>query len=181
MDNFDFDFIEYLLSNEEDAQRFTINNDNAADWAIEKILSAVDERDRIIRIANDRIAELDKRKAEINDKCNKNTQFLTDKLFDYFKTVNPSNVTKTQTTYKLLTGKLVLKKQQPEFVRDDATMIDWARVNAPSYIKVDERLNWGDLKKQTAVDGENVVLVETGEIIPGVVAKERPDVFEVSK
>ena len=181
MDNFDFDFIERLLGNEEEAQGFTIDSDNKADWAIEQILTAVAERDRLTRIANDRIAELNKQKADISEKTDRNTQFLTDKLFEYFQTVKPSSITKTQTTFKLLSGKLVQKKQQPEYVRDEAAMIDWARASAPDYIKVEERLNWGDLKKQTTLDGEAVVLADTGEIIPGVVAKARPDVFEVAK
>jgi hypothetical protein len=42
-------------------------------------------------------------------------------------------------------------------------------------------VNWADLKKQTTVDGETVVYTETGEVVPGVVAKAREDVFEVTK
>lgn len=171
----------YLLGETEEKPEFQIDNDNTADWAIEKVMEAIAERDRLVRIADQRIQELEEQKRVLGERADRNTQYLTGKLFDYFQTVSPSSVTKTQTSYKLLTGKLVLKKQQPEYVRDDAAMLAWARKTAPSYIKVTESVAWGELKKVTSLDGKAVVLTDTGEVVQGVVAMERPDVFEVSK
>ena len=157
---------------------FQIDNDSKADWAIEKIMAENAERDRLIKLADERIKELSDKKKELIDKAADKTNYLTALLRMYFDTIEPKS-TKTQSTYKLLSGKLVLKHQQPEYVLDDAQMVSWAKTAAPAYIKVKESINWGELKKQTVVNGETVLLADTGEVIPGAVAKERADVFEV--
>lgn len=136
------------------------------------------ERDRLIKLADERIKELSDKKKELIDKAADKTSYLTALLRMYFDTIEPK-ATKTQSTYKLLSGKLVLKHQQPEYVLDDAQMVNWAKTAAPAYIKVKESINWTELKKLTVVNGETVVLADTGEVIPGAVAKERDDVFEV--
>lgn len=159
---------------------FTITDDRKADWAIECILKEEAERDRLIDLANEKIKELNERKTKIAEACTQGTSYLKMLLRQYFETV-PKNATKTQETYKLLTGKLILKKQAPEFVRDDKAMVEWAKASAPSFIKIAESVNWSDLKKQTTVEGETVIYTETGEVVPGVVAKAREDVFEVTK
>ena len=159
---------------------FQIDNDSKADWAIEKIMAENAERDRLIKLADERIKELSDKKKELIDKAADKTSYLTALLRMYFDTIEPK-ATKTQSTYKLLSGKLVLKHQQPEYVLDDAQMVSWAKTAAPAYIKVKESINWAELKKLTVVNGETVVLADTGEVIPGAVAKERPDVFEVAQ
>ena len=159
---------------------FLIDNDSKADWAIEKIMAENAERDRLIKLADERIKELSDKKKELIDKAADKTSYLTALLRMYFDTIEPK-ATKTQSTYKLLSGKLILKHQQPEYMLDDAQMVSWAKAAAPAYIKVKESINWAELKKQTVVNGETVVLADTGEVIPGAVAKERPDVFEVAQ
>jgi hypothetical protein len=159
---------------------FQIDNDSKADWAIEKIMAENAERDRLIKLADERIKELSDKKKELIDKAADKTSYLTALLRMYFDTIEPK-ATKTQATYKLLSGKLVLKHQQPEYVLDDAQMVSWAKAAAPAYIKVKESINWAELKKLTVVNGETVLLADTGEVIPGAVAKERPDVFEVAQ
>ncbi|MDD4278481.1 MAG: host-nuclease inhibitor Gam family protein [Candidatus Sumerlaeales bacterium] len=159
---------------------FQIDNDSKADWAIEKIMAENAERDRLIKLADERIKELSDKKKELTDKAADKTSYLTALLRMYFDTIEPK-ATKTQSTYKLLSGKLVLKHQQPEYVLDDAQMVSWAKTAAPAYIKVKESINWAELKKLTVVNGETVLLADTGEVIPGAMAKERPDVFEVAQ
>ena len=160
---------------------FCVDDDKKADWAVETILEAEAERDRLIDLANAKIKAINEQKAQFADKCANSTSYLRMLLRNYFESVKPSTSTKTQETYKLLAGRLVLKRQAPEFVRDDKAMVEWAESSAPDYIKVSKSVNWSDLKKATTLDGETVVYTETGEVVPGVVAKAREDVFEVTK
>ena len=160
-------------------ERFVIDNDKKADWAIEKIKDERAEFDRLRKIALDRIAELNQRVKELQERTDRRTGNLEALLFEYFQTVKPTKITKTQTQYELLSGKLVMKHQQPEFLRDEAALLDWAKANAPDMVQTKESVNWGELKKLTTLDGEKVVLAETGEIVSGVVAVPREDVFEV--
>ena len=173
----DLQFMDDLLA---DNTEWQITDDGKADWAIEKVNEAIAERDRLVKIAQDKIKELQDKVGMLVGGCNAKTQYLTDKLFGYFQTITPT-ATKTQSTYKLLSGKLVLKHQQPEYTVNQSDALAWAAVSAPEFIKVEKTFTWGAYKKYTEVQGENVVSTETGEVIPGVVAKAREDIFEVAK
>ena len=158
-------------------ERFIIDNDKKADWAIEKIKDERAEFDRLEKIALDRIAELNQRVKDLQERTERRTGNLKALLMDYMQTVKPTKQTKTQTQYELLSGKLVMKKQQPEYVRDETALLAWAEQTAPELVKVKKEVSWGDLKKQADVSGKSLLL--DGEVIPGVIVVERPDVFEV--
>lgn len=160
-------------------ERFVIDSDKKADWAIEKIKDERAEFERLRKIALDRIAELNQRVKELQERTDRRTGNLEALLVEYFQTVKPTKVTKTQAQYELLSGKLVMKHQQPEYRRDENALLDWAKANAPDMVQTKEIVTWGELKKLTTLDGEKVVLTETGEIVDGVVAVPREDVFEV--
>jgi hypothetical protein len=158
-------------------ERFVIDNDKKADWAIEKIKNERAEFDRLKKIALDRIAELNQRVKELQERTDRRTGNLEALLVEYFQTVKPTKVTKTQAQYELLSGKLVMKHQQPEFIRNEAALLSWAETTAPEYVRVEKKVSWADLKKKADVSGEDVLY--EGEVIPGITAKARPDVFEV--
>lgn len=160
-------------------ERFVIDSDKKADWAIEKIKDERAEFDRLKKIALDRIAELNQRINDLQERTDRRTGNLKALLMDYMQTVKPTKQTKTQTQYELLSGKLVMKKQAPEYVQDEPAMVAWAKGFAPEYVQVKESIAWGELKKVTETQGEQVILKETGEVVPGIVAKAREDVFEV--
>lgn len=172
---------EYMQELLGDNSTFAVDNDREADWAIEKILKHEAERDRLLSLANEKIKEITEQKAKFIEKCENDTAYLKMLLRAYFEYVQPSTDTKTQRTYKLLSGKLVLKRQGPEFIQDEPAMLAWAEASAPGFIRIKKEIAWVDLKKATALDGEVLVFAETGEIIPGVTAKARDDVFEVTK
>ncbi len=170
------DYMEELM--EETKESFVINNDKTALWAARKIKEEQAEMERQRELAESEIQRLKYLQQEYQDRFERRTANLKNLLFDYFHTV-PRKATKTQESYKLLDFTLRLKKQNPEFVRDEEILTAWAKENTPELVKVKESTDWANLKKLTAVDGENVVFAESGEIIPGIVAKAREDVFEV--
>lgn len=157
--------------------RFIIDSDKKADWAIEKIKDERAECARLKQIAIDRIAELNERINELQERTDRRTGNLKALLMDYMQTVKPTKQTKTQTQYELLSGKLVWKKQQPLYERDETALLAWAEQTAPELVKVKKEVSWADLKKRADVSGDNLLL--DGEIIPGVTVIEREDVFEV--
>ena len=187
METVDLDYIGHLLEDEEDIghlledeedKPWEISNDQSADWAIGKVLEEYAERDRLIALADAKIAELNEAKRNIRERSEGRIAYLTSALQAYFQTVKTRD-TKTMRKYQLITGTLVLKRQQPEYVLDEAALLDWAKANAPDMVQTKESVTWGELKKLTTLDGEKVVLAETGEIVSGVVAVPREDVFEV--
>lgn len=114
-------------------------------------------------------------------RCQRRCAHLEKLLSDYFATV-PHKVTKTQQTYALPSGKLVMKQPPTQFKRDDAALGEWLKASGYTDL-VETKLEpkWGELKKrgvQVLEDGQ-CVYAETGEIIPGVTASVPAPVFQV--
>ena len=150
---------------------FVIDSDAKASWALDKIKEARADCDRWVKW----YAEQSK---AIKEQTDFNTATLERMLAEYFAGV-PHKKTKTQESYALPGGKLVMKTQNPEYKRDDATVIAWAKANGfEQYVKTKEVLDWAGLKAVTeAFNGQ--LVTEDGEIVPGVEVVERPEKFIV--
>ncbi|MFE3973153.1 MULTISPECIES: host-nuclease inhibitor Gam family protein [unclassified Peribacillus] len=83
---------------------------------------------------------------------------------------------KPKKTISLPYGKISLKKQQPEFKKDDELLMNYAKENG--FIKVKESLDWEGIKKQSTAH-EGVLIDEQGQLIPGVKVVERPEKFDL--
>ncbi|MGN1090636.1 MAG: host-nuclease inhibitor Gam family protein [Huintestinicola sp.] len=159
---------------------FVIDNDNLADWAVRTIRTENKERDRLINIAKDQIAELEAQIDNITAQYAYKTARLESYLSRYFDTV-PHNETKTQESYKLLSGTLVLTKPKVSLAApnaDNEVFNDFVRRTAPEYIKTVETVRWGDYKKTLKFSGD-VVIDSNGEIVEGLVCTAVPPNFSV--
>lgn len=154
------------------SEPFCVTNDKSAEWCIRKIREAQAEKQRW----RDYYAE---QQRKIDQEADGTISYFEALLADYFDSV-PHKRTKTQESYQLPGGKLVRKQQAPEYQRDEAALLPWLKQNAPELVKVTESADWAALKKQIviALDGETVA-TEDGEIVPGVKAIQRPEVFLV--
>ena len=142
-----------------------------AKWQFEQRRKIIDDRDELIAYYEDQIAKV---KADADYKIG----FIDRALYAFFQTVEHKK-TKTQESWSIPAGKLMLKKQAPEFKRDDKAVIDWLKQNnGTEYVKTVESLDWANLKKDTTVVG-NAIVNSDGEIIPGVEVIEREDKFVV--
>ena len=157
---------------EEQYQGFNITDDHLAEWAINKIKEAHGDT---AKWQAHFAAQLEKIKA-----ANQSTiDFMTGALGSYFATV-PHKKTDTQEKYALPSATLIRKKQEPDFQRDaDKLLAFLDKQKMDGFVKVARSADWAALKPLTTVDGESVVLVETGEIVDGVKAVARPDKFDV--
>jgi hypothetical protein len=154
-----------------ETEGFVIDTDAKAEWALQKIREARADRDNWVKWYKDKIAE-------ITEQTDFDTMNLERMLAEYFATV-PHKKTKTQESYKLPGGKLVLKTQNPEYVKDESAVIAWAKENKlPQFVKVEEKLAWQELKDATAIF-EGHIVTEDGEIVPGVEVIDREAKFVV--
>lgn len=108
-------------------------------------------------------------------------------LREYFDTV-PHKKAKQSESYTFPGGKLTLKKQQPEYKRDDSITVPWLKENGfGQFVRVKEETAWDDLKAASAgiIDGHVVFesVNEDGEIVqtavPGIDVVERAEKFVV--
>ena len=160
---------------------FTVDNDMKAEWCLSKIRriradqkAQKDELTRQMQFYQDQMDMISKQ-------ADDDVAFFESMLIPYFAERMEKGFTKstkTQTAYKLPTGKMVLKKQAPEYERKDDELIPWLKANRPELVKVKEEPNWAELKKTVKINGDSVV-TEDGEVVPGVKVTEREDKFEV--
>ena len=172
---------ELLQEEAQPRERFEVDNDMKAEWCLSKIrrirADQQREKDELLRqmqFYKDQIELVDK-------KADDDAAFFEFILRGYFsKRVDDgfAKSTKTQTVYKLPSGKLVLKKQSPVYERNNNELLPWLKQNHPDLVKVEESPNWAELKKTVQVVGESVV-TKDGEIVPGVKVTEREEEFEV--
>lgn len=159
---------------EEDEQRgFVVDDDRKADWCVRKIQELEADTASWKTYYEE---QLERIKAQ-NDSS---ILYFKELLSAYFASV-PHKVTKTAESYKLPNGTLRLKQQQPEYTKDEPVIIEWARKNVPELVEDVPRLKWADLKKLGQADGEQLIIPETGEVVPGVKVIERGKTFVVEK
>lgn len=161
------------IAEEAEADRFVIDDDSKADWAVKKIREAEAEIESWKDYYRRALEKIAKRQQSRID-------YLKGMLAGYFDTV-PHHETKTQASYQLPSGKLVLKQGGPQFKTDDATLVPWLKENGLNeFVKTEikEKAAWGELKKTVTVVGSQVV-TDDGEIVPGVTVEEQAPTFEV--
>ncbi|MFR6331178.1 MAG: host-nuclease inhibitor Gam family protein [Eisenbergiella sp.] len=100
-------------SAEQEKSRFVIDSDAKADWAVRKIEEEKQEYDRIKELAEEQIARIEQKLETADRRFNQSTAYLRLLLGEYFMQV-PHKRTKTQETYRLLSGKLVMKAAESE-------------------------------------------------------------------
>ena len=159
---------------------FVIETDDTADWAIRSIRDTEHERDRLISIAQHQIDELNEQIERIKEKYNRKTGFLRGCLYDYMQKV-PHKKTKTQDTYQLLSGKLILKNESQKLVPSDKLVDYLESEKMNDLIKIKKSADWANFKSILKIVDGNVVNTTTGETIdPNIVSIEiTPASFDV--
>ena len=170
--------LEEIMENPED-HVFLIDDDHKADWALRKIAEERKEADRIKAIAEQQIKELQMKIKHAEEVAERKTAFLKGCLAEYFQNV-PHKSTKTQESYKLLSGSLIFKLPKQNMVKDDEKLIEYFRSNdMEEFIKTKESPAWGEFEKQLQIIDGNVVDTATGDVIDAVRVEETAGIFDV--
>ena len=157
-------------------ESFKIENDKTADWAIAQIQEAEAERDRLVALAESQIDDLNNKIEELKTKCENDTKYLKGCLAMYFETV-PSKETKTQKSYKLLSGTLVFKKPSQKINYDDEKLLEF--LDGTEFIKVKKSIDWAEYKKVLTISDSEVIDSETGEIVEACTVEDVPASFTI--
>ena len=114
------------------------------------------------------------------EKRDRKVAWAENNLRAYFDIV-PAKATKTQKSYDLPSGKLVLKHQEPKYDTKDEELVPWLKANRPELVKTKESSDWANLKKELAVSPDGTAMVtKDGEIVPGITVTQREDKFSVT-
>lgn len=157
----------------ENSERFHLTDDQGAEWAVRKI--------RGLRRDTEQWEAHFAGQMERIRKANEETEaYFTALLAEWFDG-QPKRETKTQAKYSLPSADLVRRKQQPEYIKDDKALSAFLMESGMGeYVEQVPRPKWAELKKRCTIGPDGVVVdTETGIVLEGVRAEERPDKFEV--
>ena len=117
------------------------------------------------------------------DRRDRRVAWAEGNLKAYFDSLGPgiAKVTKTQMSYDLPHGKLILKHMEPKYDRNDETLVPWLKANRPEMVKIKEESDWANLKKELKISPDGTGMVtESAEIVPGITVIPQEDKFTVS-
>lgn len=165
---------EELMEEETTEAAFDVTDDEKAEWCMAKIREHRQEIDKWTQ-------HYEAEKKRVCIKHENAIIKLEGMLKGFFFQQDDAGLTretKTMTAYNLPDGRLMMKRQNPEYERDDEQILAWLRENAPQFIKTKETVDWAGLKDSLGVLGENMV-TEEAEVVPGIKVVSRPDIFKV--
>lgn len=164
----------------QEKKAFVIDDDNKADWAIRKIDEEKQEFNRIRELAEEQTARIEQKVEAAERRFNQRTSYLRSLLGSYFMQV-PHRKTKTQESYRLLSGSLVLKLPKVKPVYEEDELVKYLKESGmPDYIKMEEKARWGELKKLLDLSqGKHPVIKDTGELVECIRVEETPAEFKV--
>lgn len=167
-----------FIEEETETSDFAIETDEMAEWALKKVLAAKKEKERLSDLIDKEREALDRKQEEIDKRYENDTSYLIFKLNEYFQKVEHKE-TKTQESYQLLSGKLVFKKPTQKMEQQKEALLEWCKVNAPEYVRTEQSVEWGQIKKCMKIVGDAVIYDTTGEIVSGVTVSETAGTFDV--
>jgi len=146
-------------------QAWEVDGDNTAQWAIDKIAAATEERDRIRRNAQDAIEQIQAKALRDEARSTRTIEFMTGKLIDYRRRLEAENP-KLPKTYPLPNGDLCVRAGRPSVkVIDEGAFVDWAVDHAPQALTYKPKVT-GLKHLDRGPDG--VLVTDAGEQVPGV-------------
>lgn len=165
---------EEVLEEQEELEDVAIFDDTSAEMLLKRIREADEQYERME-------AWYDRQKEKAKALRDRTVEWAERCLRAYFDYL-PVKKTKTQMSYELPSGKLVLKAQQPEYERDEETLMPWMKENGyGEQIKIKESVNWAELKKllREGPDGKCMITAD-GEVVPGITVEQREPKFTVT-
>jgi len=144
-------------------------NDLQADEMITAIRELQADRNRFEAIANGKIVQIEESLNLKKESIEKEVQFMKDQLQGYFTTVKKKE-SKTQESYSLLSGKLVMKKATQKIAHDDEKLkkyLDQDSDNRNKYLNksILIKLDWAGLKKDLSIKNGMITNSVTGEVL----------------
>lgn len=175
----DFDTDPVLPTDEAERERWRIDGDNTAAWAMRKAAALQARIDANTAIAEAEYERVQAWLAEVNRPIEHDLAFFTGHLENYARVQRLADPERK--TFRYPHGCVVSRKPPPTVEVDEDVFVPWARGHAPELLKVDEvvKVKLATLKALQATDDGTVVTAD-GEPLPGVTSVQ-PEVTFVVK
>ena len=163
---------------------FEVNSDSEVSRAVDYINWAEYQKEKNTKMYEESIApfienikKADKWLEEQNGRLETNVNTVTTNLKVYLMRDNQKRVEsgkKARKTVKTPFGNFSLKKQQPQFVKEEKLLMEYAKSAGKVNEKTTVSVDWAAIKKESRlVDGK--LIDPNGEVVPGVKVVEQDD------
>lgn len=153
------------LQPEEAKEGFVIDSMEKAEWALKKIAEHKAECKRIADFANEQIAKIQAWADEQAEAHENDVKFFEGLLMPFAAAELEGKKTKT---IKMPSGKMSFKKATT-YERDEKALLVFVKeTGMQDFVKVEEKLNWNEMKKSCTVTADGKLVTEDGEVIPSV-------------
>lgn len=164
---------------EKEKEKFVVDDPSKANWAIGKIKEARKRRDIFNEAAENEIEELQKKIEQNNKKCENETAFLLSCLAEYMENL-PTKKAETQETFVLPNGRLKRKFAKQILKPDENRLVEYLQEQKETeYIKSNNYVNWENFRKLLTIENEQVIRIDTGEILDCITVIEKPEIFDI--
>ena|GEM_PF-665919 len=171
------DDLQRVSTEEETGRAFRIRSLEQADWAVRKIARLEARRQECRDLVETESAKLAAWLKKQEEEADRERSFFDSLLRDYLEEQRQQDP--RLKTIKLPHGKVGLRKQQPEYIRDNDQLLTWLRANRPELVKVKAEPDWAGVKAAATVLGDIMADPDTGEVIEGIRVVERPEKLAV--
>lgn len=161
---------------EKKQERFKVENLQQANWCFRKLKAINSKKEELKQVAKEEIARIETWLENELKAYDNSEEYFNSLLTNYYIEEREKD-----DKFRLKTpwGAVSSRKQQPKFNRDNDKLLEWLKENdLKEYIQVEEKAQWGELKKNIKVVSGQVV-TEDGEIVAGVTAEERPEKINI--
>ncbi|MFJ8102826.1 host-nuclease inhibitor Gam family protein [Lysinibacillus sp. NPDC096212] len=172
----------YVLSDaEETGQTFEITDLDSLNWALRKVHAYDAQLKEIQTVANSERQRIDSWEHRESKGINESIQFFYNLIAEYHTKVLAEDPKKKTLSTPYGKSKSTTSKAQPDKV-DEEQLIIFVEDNKLPFVEKVPNLKWGDLKKTLKIvekDGEQIVVNENGQVVPGVAVKPQTTTFKV--
>ena len=151
---------------QEFTERFQIEDDSSAGWAMRRLRSIQSRMAENMDIANEEHRRITAWLGSVNQPLQRDENFFTAILTEYALTcrANPDDGRKT---ISLPAGKISTRAPSLVWSIDPDTFIPWAKENDPDLIKVKIEPALSEVKKSLLAQDDSAITAD-GEVVPGV-------------
>lgn len=153
------------VETDEQRERFRIEDDRAATWAMRRLYATESKVREFEQIAAEEIARVNDWLAQVIAPLDRDRNYFTGLLTQYARQQRDAEGRKS---IALPHGKITSRATSPKWHVNDEQTIEWARMSCPDVIVTKESLSLTAMKERFQVaDGR--AIDENGEVVPGVV------------
>lgn len=168
---------------EEQEDRWQIEDDGQADWALEKIKELKEKQQEKQELAKERIQPLQDKIDKIKTWMEREVESI-EKDIEYFEGLLTEYAMQLKEedpelkTHSLPFGKLKFRKQRSKYNYNDDKLLEFLEENGIDAIRVKKNPDKRKLKNMTNKAGDKLVL-DNGQVVEGVKIQERGEKFKI--